>query len=72
MSLGDSIKTLAMGIDTARLKTDGWEKAVFLKIPSQEFSSFELLERESPYAGSPGLRQFIAETGTFGFPNILI
>lgn len=61
-----------MHIDTARLKTDGGEKAVFLKIPSQEFSSFQLLERESPYAGSPACKHFIADMGTFCFPNMLI
>ena len=61
-----------MDTDTARLKTDGWEKAIFLKIPSQEFSSFQLPERESPYAGSPARRHFIAETGTCCFPNTLV
>lgn len=58
--------------NAARLNTDRWGKAIFLKIPHQVFSRFQLLERESPYAGSPGHRHFNAETGTFCFPNTLV
>lgn len=56
-----------MHIDTARLKTDGGEKAVFLKIPSQEFSIVSSYLEENLICRESCLQAFQCRNGLILF-----